>query len=298
MIIDLVVILLLFIIILLKNVICFNKSFTLEDIAKEYEIMKKYDVNLLISNYGYPYKPNICLISQYERLLLYILAKFSSGNILEEGSYCGCSTIYLAAGARDNGNNFYDNGNNFLTSDIFASGIENSNSPMRYTITNENKIGLKVWNELIFEFDSISYNYAFNDVLNHNSIYNGNMLSCLYHQLYQQNLHHNVTIIAGLVKNIASLIDYHLIWSDAAHDLNEINKNSKIWKIITNNSIKHHNMIFCFHDVGGDEILQDAIKEVFIEYTILNSLILDNIYAIEISIKNNDNSNSNSNNEL
>lgn len=71
--------------------------FTLGNIAKQYDILRNLDYQILKSR-GFPSAPNVCLISPYEQLFLYTLALHSSGNILEEGSYCGCSTTFLAAG--------------------------------------------------------------------------------------------------------------------------------------------------------------------------------------------------------
>lgn len=156
---------------------------------------------------------------------------------------------------------------------------------MRYTVTGQDKVGLKIWDELIFEFDKNAYANAFNNVLHPDSVHKGSMLSCLYSQLFQQNLHHNVTIVAGLTKNIASMINYHLIWSDAAHDEAEINRNAGTWKKIAATSLKKHNIIFCFHDVGADELLRNLVNNIFNEYNILSNIILDNIYAIELSLK-------------
>ena len=147
-----------------------------------------------------------------------------------------------------------------------------------------NKIGVMVWNQYVFDFDANDYNIAFDEVLNPNSIYQGSMLGCLYTQLYQQNLHDNVTIVAGLTKNIASLIDYHLIWSDAAHDKDEINRNSLSWKKIAKNSLKNHN-VFCFHDVGNDKTLIELINNIFSEYEIVRAYSLVRIYIIELSLK-------------
>jgi hypothetical protein len=155
---------------------------------------------------------------------------------------------------------------------------------MRYT--GQDKVGLKIWNELIFEFDANAYAEAFGGVLHPDSMHKGSMLSCLYSQLFEQNLHHNVTIVAGLTKNIATMISYYLIWSDAAHDEAEINRNAGTWKKIAATSLKKHNVIFCFHDVGTDELLINLVNNIFNEFNILSKIIIDNIYAIEVALKN------------
>ena len=268
---------------LLTILVSNSQLYTLNMIAKHYDAIRDVDIDILRSN-GFPIEPNVCLISQYEQKLLYTLARYSPGNIIEEGSYCGCSTVFLAAGARDQ-LSFYDNGHSFITSDIFPAGIQNDHSPMRYTVINDDKVGLKIWDEIIFDFPSVAYNHFFDTVLNPNSIYKGSMLSCLYSQLFEQNLHSNVTIVAGGSKNIAGLIDYHLIWSDAAHDEDEINRNSLIWKKIARTSLSRHNVIFCFHDVGSNEKLIELVNNIFIDYNIIARLTLGAIYAIELSLK-------------
>ena len=257
---------------LLTILVSNSQLYTLDMIAKHYNAIRDVDINILRSN---------------EQKLLYTLARYSPGNILEEGSYCGCSTVFLAAGARDQ-HSFYDNGNSFITSDIFPAGIQNDHSPMRYITINDDKVGLKIWDEIIFDFPSVAYNQAFDTVLNPNSIHKGSMLSCLYSQLFEQHLHSNVTIVAGGSKNIAGLIDYHLIWSDAAHDEDEINRNSLTWKKIARTSLSRHNVIFCFHDVGSNEKLIELVNNIFIDYNILAYFSLDALYAIELSLKSNE----------
>jgi len=107
----------------------------------------------------------------------------------------------------------------------------------------------------------------------------GSMLNCLHGQLFQQNLHHNVTIVAGLTKNIVSMINYHLIWSYAARNEDDMIKNADTWKRLVAKSIKEHNIIFCCHYVGASKTLTN----VFNEYRILSNVTVDNIYAIELS---------------
>ena len=80
-----------------KNGIIKENMYSLGNIAKQYDILRNLDYQILKSR-GFPSAPNVCLITPYEQLFLYTLALHSPGNILEEGSYCGCSTIFLAAG--------------------------------------------------------------------------------------------------------------------------------------------------------------------------------------------------------
>ena len=111
----------------------------------------------------------------------------------------------------------------------------------------------------------------------------GSILSCLYGQLFQQNLHHNVTFVAGLTKNIVSMINYHLIWSYATRNEDDIIKNAGTWKRIVAKSIKKHNIIFCCHNVGASKTLTTLVNTIFNEYSILSNVVVDNIYAIELS---------------
>ena len=79
------------------------------------------------------------------------------------------------------------------------------------------------------------------------------------------------------------MINYHLIWSYATRYEDDIVKNADTWKRLVAKSIKKHNIIFCCHYVGASKTLTNLINTVFSEYRILSNIVVDNIYAVELS---------------
>ena len=151
---------------------------------------------------------------------------------------------------------------------------------------------MQVWGQTIegFHFPEKDYHAFFGKVLSPLSKYGGSMLNCLYSQLFAQNLHDFVSIVAGSSKNVPRM-PFRLIFSDAAHDQGEIASNADNWIANVKEFQRHRTytqsndtMIFVFHDVAvasGDLIGQ--INTIFTPFCKSYSAVTYmSIYAIEL----------------
>ena len=273
----------------------FNANSLLHDVTLNNDmLLHLYNVQREQMSLKIPVKKEIdvCGIDDQEAFFLYSLAYQTTGWVHEEGSYCGCSTIFLAAGVRNRRQVLEEEEKRFfITSDTFAAGIE-SKSPMSYQKIEDGKIGLQVWGQQIegFHFPEKDYLQFFGQVLSPLSKYGGSMLSCLYTQLYTQKVHEYVTIVAGSSKNVPRM-PFRLIFSDAAHDHGEIATNTDNWIANVKEFQRHRSltqssdtMIFVFHDVAvSSDNLIGQINGIFAplckSYTAVTYM---SIYAIEL----------------
>jgi len=107
----------------------------------------------------------------------------------------------------------------------------------------------------------------------------GSILHLLYKNLFENGLHENVTIVGGS-QNYPKM-EYHIVWSDAAHDMTEIKRNEPVWLGIWNRSTT--SMVFVFHDLGIRDEFQGNLRTYI--RTILKpsfEFIIGMTYAIEV----------------
>ena len=135
----------------------FNANSLLHDVTLNNELLLKLyreqsdEMMLSIPNIK---EVDVCGIDNQEAFFLYSLAYQTAGLVLEEGSYCGCSTIFLAAGVRNRRLVLGDEEKRtFITSDTFAAGVD-SISPTSFQKVEEGKVGLRIWGQTVegFEF--------------------------------------------------------------------------------------------------------------------------------------------------
>ena len=212
-----------------------------------------------------------------ERRLLYHLGLGTESNVLEEGPYVGCSTLALASGLRDQKREIH---HQFFTCDAFPTGMRNTNSPTRFAKTEKGEIVLYVWDKPMYFWNDTQnlYSSFFVPVVEKD----GGILHALYANLKKFELHSNVTIIAGGSQNYPRL-DYHVVWSDAAHDLTEVKRNLHVWLGIL--SLSQGAVVFSFHDLGTDALtnVRNFVRQTLASKgAIVFEVIIDATWAIEV----------------
>ncbi len=236
----------------------------LEEIEKE---LKK-------SDYVPEFECELCLSGKSFHTLLYVLAKHASGPVLEEGSFCGCSTAVLAIGLRDAAKDQDRQVHPLITADAFPVSPTAISTPNQYRDVDGNRYELYVWEKLAFTAPGGMY-----DAMKKSMIptieRDGSILPCLMRTLYNNNLQDDVTVIAGS-SNTAPLLNYRLIFTDATHSMEETLTNEPIW---SKHLFNGYPVIIAFHDIAQ---LPDVQKYILDKYKPTHYILTNEYFVMEM----------------
>lgn len=204
-----------------------------------------------------------CLINRKDKALLYALGKAASGPVLEEGAFCGCSTVSIALGMRDGAAQRAAEPYRLVTSDAFPVSPTLTSTPNQYRLVEEagkESLELRVWDKLVLSIadDPVQVASFKSDMLPILER-DGSILPCLFRTLHNHELHNDVTVVAGSSKTAPDL-DYSMVFSDAAHDMQETKANEPSWSKYLK---RGYPVIIVFDDVGRLPDVQEYLRNKY-----------------------------------
>lgn len=207
--------------------------------------LKKIEAYMQANTYTPTVECEQCLTEKRDHLLLYSLAKHAAGPVLEEGCFCGCSTVFLAKGLQDAAKEQNRKEHPLITSDAFPVGPAAVKTPNQYREVPGQGYDLYVWESFVFAGRGPTVDGMKRDML---SIIerDGSILPCLFRTLYANGIQDMVTVVAGS-SNTAPNLNYRVIFSDSAHDLQETMANEPVWSKYLFNGFP---VIIAMDDVG------------------------------------------------
>ena len=219
----------------------------------------------------------LCLSGGDFHSLLYALGRYASGPVLEEGSFCGCSTSVLAIGMKDAATAEDREVHPLITSDAFPVSPKNEKSPNQYREVSSLKYELYVWEKLVFSAVGNTYT-AMKSAMMPVIERDGSILPCLMRTLYKNDLQDFVTVVAG-ASNTAPNLNYRVIFTDAAHDMQETKANEPVW---SKHLFNGHPVIIAFHDVAQ---LPDVKEYIISKYKPTYYVSTAEIFVMEVDGK-------------
>jgi len=242
----------------------------------EFTPLKDIEKALKKSDYIPKIECEVCLSGGSTHKLMYLLGLFASGPVLEEGSFCGCSTAVLAFGLKDAAQAANRSAHPLVTSDAFPVGPAAVETPNQYR---EPKVGegyeLFVWNRLVFFAQGNGY-LAMKSAMMPTIERDGSILPCLMRTLHQNNVHDFVTVVAGS-SYTAPNINYRVIFSDATHNMEETLANEPVW---SKHFFKGYPVIMLFHDVA--QCCPDVSRYILGKYKPTYYILNNEFFIIEV----------------
>ena len=181
------------------------------------------------------------MITPEEVCFLYKCGLMLDGPFLEQGSFGGLSTVALAMGIRDSGVS-----KTLVSFDIYPLSPElhesYPNIPNYFEKVRDGAIE-HIWGSTSLKLSNSSYN-QFVPV----SASRGGQFHYIYDQIAKYNLFDYVFL--GVGRAIPAL-PYQVVWSDCAHDDDEVSFNAEFWKNVrrkTWGGRTSDNVLFAFHD--------------------------------------------------
>lgn len=220
----------------------------------------------------------LCLIEAPFKGLLYVLGKHSNGPVLEEGSFCGCSTAIIATGLKDAAKIANRGVHPLITSDAFPVSPTSVKSPNQYREVNAQKYELYVWEKLVFTASTNIYD-AMKRLMIPTIERDGSVLPCLMRTLYNNDIHDFVTVVAGS-SNTAPNLNYRLIFTDATHNMEETLANEPVW---SKHLFNGYPVIIAFHDVAT--CCPDVIKYILDKYRPTHHILTNDYFLMEVDGK-------------
>ena len=221
--------------------------------------LKEIEAEMAKSKYIPEFKCELCLTGREFHYLLYALGRYASGPVLEEGSFCGCSTSVLAIGMKDGAKAENRAEHPLITSDAYPVGPKSTKTPNQYREVDGSKYELYVWEKLVFEAKGGTYD-AMKTTMMPMIDRDGSVLPCLMRTLYDNGLQDFVTVVAGSSSKTAPDINYRVIFTDATHDMQETKANEPVW---SKHLFNGYPVIIAFHDVAQ---LPDVKQYILAKY--------------------------------
>lgn len=219
-------------------------------------------------------------LSREEACVLYCLGYTSGGAIAEQGSFLGRSTACIATGIRaalKMKKSSY--APLFISADVFPIGkkflddnVEFAVGAKYYWSTNYT---LQIGGEMVGSVPKTEYDKNIGKYVDV-----GSQMDWLRYFLQKDDLLKYVTIIAA--EKLPPHFQFDVIWSDAAHDVNEINKNEIGWKKMFLK--RNHPITFAFHDTTLQN--KQRLLSIFSKIgTILHTFQAGSIFLLEVKKK-------------
>jgi hypothetical protein len=237
--------------------------------------LKEIEAEMAKSKYVPKFECELCLSGGDFHSLLYALGRHASGPVLEEGSFCGCSTAVLAIGMKDAAKVENRTEHPLITSDAFPVSPKNTKTPNQYREVNGAKYELYVWEKLVFEAQGATYN-AMKNAMMPTIDKDGSVLPCLMRTLYNNDLQDFVTVVAGS-SNTAPAINYRVIFTDATHDMQETKANEPVW---SKHLFNGYPVIIAFHDVAQ---LPDVKSYILSKYKPTHYVSTSEYFVMEVN---------------
>ena len=237
--------------------------------------LKEIEAEMAKSKYIPKFECELCLSGGEFHSLLYTLGLHASGPVLEEGSFCGCSTAVLAIGMKDGAKAEHRTEHPLITSDAFPVSPKSTKTPNQYRDVGGSKYELYVWEKLVFEARDKTYE-AMKRFMMPTIDKDGSVLPCLMRTLYNNDLQDFVTVVAGSSKT-APDINYRLIFTDAAHDMQETKANEPVW---SRHLFKGYPVIIAFHDVPQ---LPDVMEYILSKYKPTYYVKTSQVFVMEMN---------------
>lgn len=236
--------------------------------------LKEIKKELEKSDYIPKIECELCLSGGTYHTLMYLLGLSASGPVLEEGSFCGCSTAVLAAGLKDAAQAANRSAHPLVTADAFPVGPTAVETPNQYREVGEG-YELFVWNTSVFVTTGNGYRAMKNSMIP-TIERDGSVLPCLMRTLHKNKIHDFVTVIAGSSFN-APNINYRVIFTDATHNMEETLANEPVW---SKHLFNGYPVIILFHDVA--QCCPDVSKYILDKYKPTDYILNSEVFAIEV----------------
>lgn len=204
------------------------------------------------------------MTGEHDICWLNTLALLTKGPILEQGAFVGRSTTAIAAAVKDQN----VNDRIFITNDLFPASwrdVDNKAEPairvpyfFRTSPNDASYVEEYIHDHIELTMSKRSFEGSFAKVLDSP----GGMLHALYANLALNGFNKYVTITAG---ESYPILPYAMVWSDAAHTREEIQKNAPRWLEVCK-AQPDKVVAFIFHDISmsGRQATIGRIRQVFI----------------------------------
>lgn len=189
------------------------------------------------------------MIGLDESCFLYKCGLVLDGPFLEQGSWGGRSTVALAMGIRDSGLR-----KTLISFDIYPLSPKlheiYPDIPNYFQELKNGDFIEHIWNETNLQISKQTYEAFFKQVTGTE----GGQFNYIYNSIAKHNLFEFVFLGVG---HAIPHLPYSLVWSDCAHDQNEVLYNAKFWT-----GLRQQETLFAFHDTDESSEHTVTLREI------------------------------------